>query len=883
MNREMIYVGDGKTEDGVRIVFQAFSDFLLLQTRLSKSSTPTTDPELADWLANDASWGIVEAAATTLPEKYGIELPDLLKFKQSDLDWRKPLKTEKARRRAGAARHAFRSVIETMPYRDPKAITPRTIELLNASLGDIMPNELFDMFFMIAPQPENPLNADGSHNYLKKIPMPARDQFFGFATYHSFFEERGAISRLARWAADGPYPSYDPEVVELAVIPLVWLFSSPNRYMRDWVTKALVELLLGHLDIALRILNRFWDGDDPYVRQRVVVVAYGALMRSSQADRDRAKPLAKRVLKLVFDPPVAPDEILLDAARGTVEFGVARKLLPAAALGKVRRPYGISPPASVRSKDFIEAEYGKDFSKPATASYSTVYSSIFSMGDFGRYVIESAMHHFKCHRIGTVVPDDDRSPRLVNARWKRFVGSLTDQQRERLVSVLDNPEASRYLHPWSLRRSADLELGDDQWNLLDGVWKYPKRRDDGFSSDFARRWVFMRTLSLGWSPSRFGQEDRSLGYREYDRTEHKAERWGKKYQWMAYHELLARVADNYQSQVRFSDVVPYEGLHQITAEREIDPTLPPIEYRALEEGRGESAPTWRKPPIELKRWPIGRLDFRAYGDDIKAFVDDEESEPRLKSLHRVTDIAGHEWIVLEGNLTQSDPSSAKRWRGLQQNLAIDSWFVPIGEAEDFARNASNIRKRHGHSLIDDHGHVDCCYAGEVGWSQHACGGFHRSLELYEDDNKAWNIVATTERYSWEGSLLDCSIGETVTATMPSSFIEARVPLVLEAAGPCWTDGQETVFTDYGRHGLFETHAFLVSSERLRQFLQANDVEVVLSTWFERRRLDDRHNVRHPYVDGYEAARLDSNLKLEGLQATQDSRQLNDIRCPPRSR
>ena len=82
---------------------------------------------------------------------------------------------------------------------------------------------------------------------------------------------------------------------------------------------------------------------------------------------------------------------------------------------------------------------------------------------------------------------------------------------------------------------------------------YPKPVNDEYPTDVARRWVFRRTLSLGWTPKLFGTQDRPLGTAVRGREEHKSERWGKKYQWMAYHELLARVADNYQASRRYDD------------------------------------------------------------------------------------------------------------------------------------------------------------------------------------------------------------------------------------------------------------------------------------------------------------------------------------------
>jgi hypothetical protein len=111
--------------------------------------------------------------------------------------------------------------------------------------------------------------------------------------------------------------------------------------MRDWVTKALVQLLRGHLDVMRTLVERFWAVDDPYVVQRVVAIAYGSLLRSTPAQANQAKALADLVHALVFTRPIRSDELLLDAARGIVRWAVAHQLLPTSALGSSQRPYGL--------------------------------------------------------------------------------------------------------------------------------------------------------------------------------------------------------------------------------------------------------------------------------------------------------------------------------------------------------------------------------------------------------------------------------------------------------------------------------------------------------------------------------------------------------------
>uniref|UniRef100_UPI000A605C50 ATP-binding protein n=1 Tax=Nocardia mikamii TaxID=508464 RepID=UPI000A605C50 len=242
LTREKMYLGDGNFEEGIRIVFQAFSDFLLLKRRVALSADPLHDLQLREWLGSECSFGIREAATVFFPEEYKVELPDLLGLQmRSDpddddaddgIDWR--------------VRWVYSTLVETLPYRRSEAITQRTIDLLNDAQLCITRAELYRALFILAPQPGNRLNAFGLHKYLTDRRMPERDSDFGIATYDELMDAFGPVARLARWAAAGPYLSYSAEVVELAAIPLCWLLSSPNRFMRDWVTKALVQLLHGH-------------------------------------------------------------------------------------------------------------------------------------------------------------------------------------------------------------------------------------------------------------------------------------------------------------------------------------------------------------------------------------------------------------------------------------------------------------------------------------------------------------------------------------------------------------------------------------------------------------------------------------------------------------
>ncbi|WP_439812347.1 hypothetical protein [Streptomyces sp. P9-2] len=861
LTRERLHLGSGRFGEGVRIVFQAFADFLLLRRRLALSDDPLNDEAVRQWLTEESSWGIHEAATILFPEVYGVELLDFLSIRMTEAS--DGHEDRDAWNRYRRAPRLYEVLVETLPYRASEAVTQRTIDLLNEAQRYLRRPALYEVLFALAPQPDNRLNGDGLHRYLSQRKMPKRDSDFGIAMYHALSDASGTTARLARWAAAGPYPAYDPKVVELACIPLCWLLSSPNRFMRDWTTKALVHLLRGHLDVMRALVERFWAVDDPYVVQRVVAIAYGALLRSSPQHHDQAKSLAELVRNLVFTPPVRPDELLLDAARGIVRWAVAQQLLSASALDTSRRPYGLAVPGPPPTEATIKAKYGGREGQSADESYLSIYLSLMGMGDFARYVVQPGVHRFSRYRLGQTYPERQaREPRFIKSRWEKFVASLSEEQKVTLADKLRNPEEQALSRLKSLLCRAEDPLSEEQRKLWDASFVYPQPVDHAYPADIACRWIFRRTLRLGWTPKLFGDEDRRIGRGRGGREGHKAERWGKKYQWMAYHELMARVADNYQAPRHFGHSEPYEGLHQIIGDREIDPSLPPIDYHAFNEEGGNGVTAWSPPLISLEAWPPAPIDFSRYRGDIRRFLADTASEPTVANSLFLSDREGRDWVTLESFVNKVDPMADKGWRGLQEKSTIHTLLVKADDAEDLLKALRDESRHDTRDLLDSHGHTDCCYVGEVGRIGPNCPHRHDTLRRVSIGEKEIEVVPTIEQYTWEGSILDCSIGETASVVLPATFIQQAAGLTFDMRGPSWLDSAGApMFTHYEQLGN-DSRAILVRKSFLQNFLMERDLELIVWHWYERMQLrDDYHQGQHPYVESSVIARLGADMKI----------------------
>ncbi len=882
LNQELLYVENG-VEQGVRILFQALADYMILRRRLDQSDDPVKDDVIRVWLREDCSWGILEAAAVVLPELHGIELPDLLGIDVKEIGLSDASDGE-ARRRQNRDQHIALSVIRSLPYREAEAVTNRTVELLNESLRLLGREELFRVMFLIAPQPKNQLNGDRLHRHLARFRMPDRDEYFGFTTYHELSEETSAGAVLARWASKGPYPDHDPQVIELAAIPLIWLLLSPNRFMRDWITKALVALLRGHIDVMETLIVRFWPIDDPYVVQRVLVIAYGSLLRSDVDQRDAAKRLVARVRKLVFTSPVRADEILLDAARGIVEWGVANDVSPKSHLKIIRRPYGLKPPGPVPSEEKLEEKYAWEEGQRYEERYSSVLSSVLHHGDFGRYVIEPGVRMFSRHPLTKPYPEEEmesgEEPTIVKTRWNKFVRSLTADQRAQLDLLFQTDPKDDLEGFQGIRQEFSAGLTPAQSRLYWDSYRRPRRRrfrDDSYPADRAKRWIFMRVLRLGWTPQQFGKKDRYLGQERAGRDAHKAERWGKKYQWIAYHELLARVADNFHTARRYSDHQDYEGLHQIIADREIDPSLPPIPFNQLYEPEAGND-TWRPSSVDFPGWPPVPISFQQLGGSLTRFIDDTESEPVLDKVMIVTDSTEESWVLLDANIAQGDPEADKPWLGLQQSFYLNTWLVPAGSGDRVLPHLPSIIRGDRHELIDSHGHVDCCYFGEIGWSPHHCYNRHADPIPIEVGGENFKLIHTVEDYLWEGSLYDCSINDSVSASLPSTFIRSRSTLTLDERGPALLDDERVAFINYLLPDRDRQRGLLVRASWLSSFMMKHNLELVATSHMLRWRVTGDHHYspdhdpeRDDRLDVYAAARIGPEL---GLNLASPIRMLN---------
>jgi hypothetical protein len=149
-------------------------------------------------------------------------------------------------------------------------------------------------------------------------------------------------------------------------------------------------------------------------------------------------------------------------------------------------------------------------------------------------------------------------------------------------------------------------------------------------SNLAVKWIMEK---YGYDVEKHGEFDRTIGSGR-GRDNGNEERIGKKYQWIAFYEMLARVSDNYplyeHSYNSKAEAVKYEGPWDPYV-RDIDPTT-------LIKGNPKEKSTahWWNPTF-YSNWNLSNKDWVSLTNDL----------PNAKNLVCVTDEYGTEWLVLQ--------------------------------------------------------------------------------------------------------------------------------------------------------------------------------------------------------------------------------------------
>lgn len=177
---------------------------------------------------------------------------------------------------------------------------------------------------------------------------------------------------------------------------------------------------------------------------------------------------------------------------------------------------------------------------------------------------------------------------------------------------------------------------------------------------FARRYIWQRIIELGWTPKRYADFERNLGYSGRGNDDKKVERISKKYQWIGLHEYLGLLSDSLLFQEWSGANHPLRGAWELSV-KDYDPSAALAAPEILPDQEGDSPSWW------IVENPILAIDAiaekqRWVGSCFSSF------EPYLSVEHEQ-----RKWIVLHTHLSFDEELGfgVERFKSAQMSQWVD--------------------------------------------------------------------------------------------------------------------------------------------------------------------------------------------------------------------
>lgn len=806
---------DNEWQEGICFSYERFGDNMVAECLLRKHldhANPSFSFEVdqplgvmvADAIACWRNRSLVEAFSIQLPELIGKELPEVAP-KCAEFQ---PI------------REAF---VESLIWRDPEAITDSTLAYINEHI--VKHRDIHDLFLdallTVTSNPNHPYNADFLHERLGNHRLADRDAWWSIFLHYQYGGHR-SVDRIVDWAWSSEDKGHiSDSSIRLCGTALAWFLTTPNRCLRDRATKALVSILTDRIHVLRHIIREFLDVDDIYVLERLFAVAYGCAMRSTNINA--IGELAKDVYELIFGKSGPPAHILLrDYARGVIEYAQHQGVELDIESKKVRPPYASDWPAEIpREKDLEKYGEWEEGMPDDENARLTIFSSVMRLGDFARYVVETTFGHSKW----SSQPKGELPTKSRNELFEAFVKSLTGDQVEawaRYYTVRKNIALHRLLFETedsktlkrrtteedleraiaitgkNLRGTLDTEqdttFGEIVIPYLDEPYSHKEERY--FDASTAQRLILKKVFDMGWTVRRFGKFDRDITrYPYYGRRGQKAERIGKKYQWIACHEFLARLSDNFEfmGDSSLDPPMQYDGPWQIGYVRDIDPSC------LIR--KTERCKPWE--PHVKTWWFPSSYDARGFELDDTSWLKNSDDLPTIEPLIEVTNPEdGSKWLVLEAFYRWGQPIPPEEehseiprrdiWYEVKSYITKKS---DMDELFEWAQKQNFI----GGWMPESH-ELTQVFLGEFFWAPayeyHNTPYYHHHGWTRGNDNRIpREVLVSSDEYMREHNDHDCSLDKTVRIHLPAKWLADNMGIKWNAVEGCYydNDGELVVF------------------------------------------------------------------------------------------
>lgn len=446
---------------------------------------------------------------------------------------------------------------------DVKAKKNTILSFISTSEKSLNYNIWFDMLFSVMIVSFHPLNfINYTSEFLAKFSTHDRDLFlYNISDYH--YDFRSKMLSLLKIPYYSKLDRHPDLFIANLVVCYFWMLSMSDRELRDKSTKALTMIINHKFDFIRTLLNTHEKIDDDYITERVLSILYSIISIDNNLDK----------VKFIYD------YCKLKYSKSLVSnFKIKYYLNLISNTAKLNNVIDDSYEL-IKSEPLFITLQPKLYEESLKfgLKYSNVHASLlYDFGDFSRYVVNSTIMHFDYYSL--------EFENTVISEFKLFYNPLPPNKKSSLITLLDldkleNPTIEDFCNRFKNGIEKNYQIRDE---VLSNFNSEEKELVDYFSRQFSsiknRRLSFDTInstlanimLDIGYDKEiEESDQKNSYKFRYYSRHDHKIERLGKKYQWIAYFRLLGICSDNlhlrddYYDNIRlFSiDIDPTQFMH----------------------------------------------------------------------------------------------------------------------------------------------------------------------------------------------------------------------------------------------------------------------------------------------------------------------------------
>lgn len=249
-------------------------------------------------------YGIFEAFAVLVPEKFGIELFEI------DLnDFNEKIKDK-----------LFNWFINSLYWRKPETIKDNVLKYIESEIENSSNFTLFfESMILLSSNPHYILNAHKLHEILINNSMSERDSYW-LPWIDIQYRLQYSVYRVVNWALSiKNTDDFDYKSLKLLTITLSWFLTSNNQKLRDSSTYAIINLLKDNPTVLLELLKYFEDVDDIYIVERLYAIAYGCIL--NYKNPNDIKSLSKYVYdEVLLNNTFKPNILLKDYCQSIIIY-----------------------------------------------------------------------------------------------------------------------------------------------------------------------------------------------------------------------------------------------------------------------------------------------------------------------------------------------------------------------------------------------------------------------------------------------------------------------------------------------------------------------------------------------------------------------------------